>query len=313
MISQTNRNRLSLIAIISGFIVLFDIFTIVSNIYVAPILDGYGLPDIFIYLKLVIFLIIFITSLIWLNKTNFHLSKDTLKILIVLGVSVLIVYYISVYLYKYILIIETADIIKDRILNGNPSTYLDFSGINYKTLMYILTIFGGFNSELVLFFEGMLLFFLLNSVDKLELEDEPLHQYDTFMYEAIPMYLPILWVVVSFLSINILLYRFDLLGSIEMGIAVLAFLFVTATLPNAYGIFRHKNMELPKSTFVGKHRFILALSIASIILYLFLFGLNVYFVTLGRETYRIISSLVALMISIYIAFRVKKILDLENK
>lgn len=313
MISQVNRSRLVLISIVSGFIVLFDIFTIISNIYVAPILEGYGLPDIFIYLKLVIFLTIFFVSFMWLTKKGFNLTKDTLKILIVLGVSILILYFISVYLYKYILIIETADIIKDRILNGNPATYLDFSGINYRTLMYILTIFGGFNSELVLFFEGMLLFMLLNTVNQVEIEVEPLHQYDTFMYEAVPTYLPVLWVVVSFLSINILLYRFDILGSIEMGVAVLAFLFVTASLPNAYGIFRHKNMEVSKSAFVGKHRFILTLSIASILLYVFLFGLNVYFVTIGRETYRIVSSLLALVISISIAIRVKRILNLENK
>ena len=192
MISQTNRNRLILIAVISGFIVLFDIFTIISNIYVAPVLEGYGLPDIFIYLKLAIFLTIFIVVLSWLNKRKPSLSKDTLKILIVMGVSVLILYFISVYLYKYILILDTADIIKDRILNGNPATYLDFSGINYRTLMYILTIYGGFNSELILFFEGMLLFMLLNTVNQLEIDVEPLHQYDTFMYEAIPLYLPIL-------------------------------------------------------------------------------------------------------------------------
>lgn len=187
MISQTNRNRLILIAVISGFIVLFDIFTIISNIYVAPVLEGYGLPDIFIYLKLAIFLTIFLTAFSWPNKRKPTLSKDTLKILIVMGVSILIIYFISVYLYKYILIMDTRDIIRDRILNGNPATYLDFSGINYRTLMYILTIFGGFNSELVLFFEGMLLFMLLNSVNELEIDAEPLHQYDTFMYEAIPL------------------------------------------------------------------------------------------------------------------------------
>ena len=100
MISQTNRNRLILIAVISGFIVLFDIFTIISNIYVAPVLEGYGLLDIFIYLKLAIFLTIFIVVLSWLNKRKPSLSKDTLKILIVMGVSVLILYFISVYLYK---------------------------------------------------------------------------------------------------------------------------------------------------------------------------------------------------------------------
>ena len=76
---QTNRNRLILIAVISGFIVLFDIFTIISNIYVAPVLEGYGLPDIFIYLKLAIFLTIFLTAFSWPNKRKPTLSKDTLK------------------------------------------------------------------------------------------------------------------------------------------------------------------------------------------------------------------------------------------
>ena len=98
-----------------------------------------------------------------------------------------------------------------------------------------------------------------------------------------------------------------------MGIAVFAFFLVTAALPNAYGIFRHKNMEIPKSTFVSKHRFILTLAVASIILYLFLFGLNIYFISAARQTYRIASSFIALIISIYIALRARKILNLENK
>lgn len=313
MIQTTNRSRMVMIAIITGIILVFDLFTIITNIYVAPILEGYGLPDILIYLKTIIFLLLFILVMVWLKQREPRLTKTTLKLLMVVGLMMIAAYFLALYLYKYMLILDTADIIKRRILLGNPDLYLDFSGLNYRTLMNVLTIFGGFNSELILFAETIVFLMCVYSVDKMLEIEEKKHVYDTFMFDVALFPIIFVWVILAFLSINILSSRFDLLGSFEIGLAVAGFTAVSAAVIPSYKIYRNRDNECTQSFFISTYRLILIVSIISTILYLVLFGLNVSFISLGRGTYRMISSLLALVFSVIVFFRVKKILSLENK
>lgn len=313
MIQTTNRSRMVTIAIITGIILVFDLFTIITNIYVAPILEGYGLPDILIYLKTTIFLLLFILVMVWLKQREPKLTKTTFKLLMVVGLLMIAAYFLALYLYKYMLILDTADIIKRRILLGNPDLYLDFSGLNYRTLMNVLTIFGGFNSELILFAETMAFLMCVYSVDKMIEMDEKKHVYDSFMFDVALFPIIFIWVILAFLSINILSSRFDLLGSLEIGLAVAGFTAVAAAVIPSFKIYRNRDNECTQSFFISTYRLILIVSIFSMILYLILFGLNVSFISLGRGTYRMVSSLLALIFSMIVFFRVKKILSLENK
>ncbi|HOI85638.1 MAG TPA: hypothetical protein PLP48_06115 [Acholeplasmataceae bacterium] len=313
MIQTTNRSRMVTIAIITGIILVFDLFTIITNIYVAPILEGYGLPDILIYLKTTIFLLLFILVMVWLKQREPKLTKTTFKLLMVVGLLMIAAYFLALYLYKYMLILDTADIIKRRILLGNPDLYLDFSGLNYRTLMNVLTIFGGFNSELILFAETMAFLMCVYSVDKMIEMEEKKHVYDSFMFDVALFPIIFIWVILAFLSINILSSRFDLLGSLEIGLAVAGFTAVAAAVIPSFKIYRNRDNECTQSFFISTYRLILIVSIFSMILYLILFGLNVSFISLGRGTYRMVSSLLALIFSVIVFFRVKKILSLENK
>lgn len=313
MIQTTNRSRMVTIAIITGIILVFDLFTIITNIYVAPILEGYGLPDILIYLKTTIFLLLFILVMVWLKQREPKLTKTTFKLLMVVGLLMIAAYFLALYLYKYMLILDTADIIKRRILLGNPDLYLDFSGLNYRTLMNVLTIFGGFNSELILFAETMAFLMCVYSVDKMIEMEEKKHVYDSFMFDVALFPIIFIWVILAFLSINILSSRFDLLGSLEIGLAVAGFTAVAAAVIPSFKIYRNRDNECTRSFFISTYRLILIVSIFSMILYLILFGLNVSFISLGRGTYRMVSSLLALIFSVIVFFRVKKILSLENK
>jgi hypothetical protein len=313
MIQTTNRSRMVTIAIITGIILVFDLFTIITNIYVAPILEGYGLPDILIYLKTTIFLLLFILVMVWLKQREPKLTKTTFKLLMVVGLLMIAAYFLALYLYKYMLILDTADIIKRRILLGNPDLYLDFSGLNYRTLMNVLTIFGGFNSELILFAETMAFLMWVDSVDKMIEMDEKKHVYDSFMFDVALFPIIFIWVILAFLSINILNSRFDLLGSLEIGLAVAGFTAVAAAVIPSFKIYRNRDNECTQSFFISTYRLILIVSIVSMILYLILFGLNISFISLGRGTYRMVSSLLALIFSVIVFFRVKKILSLENK
>ncbi len=286
MIQTTNRSRMVTIAIITGIILVFDLFTIITNIYVAPILEGYGLPDILIYLKTTIFLLLFILVMVWLKQREPKLTKTTFKLLMVVGLLMIAAYFLALYLYKYMLILDTADIIKRRILLGNPDLYLDFSGLNYRTLMNVLTIFGGFNSELILFAETMAFLMCVYSVDKMIEMEEKKHVYDSFMFDVALFPIIFIWVILAFLSINILSSRFDLLGSLEIGLAVAGFTAVAAAVIPSFKIYRNRDNECTQSFFISTYRLILIVSIFSMILYLILFGLNVSFISLGRGTDR---------------------------
>lgn len=313
MIHVNNRSRMVVIAIITGIILAFDIFTIITNIYVAPILEGFGLPDILIYLKTAIFLLLFVLVLVWLKQKEPKLTKNTFKLLMVVGILMIGAYFLALYLYKYMLILDTADIIKRRILLGNPDLYLDFSGLNYRTLMNVLTIFGGFNSELILFAEALAFLMCVYSVDQMVLVEEKTHIYDTFMFDVVLFPLVSIWVILSFLSINILNFRFDMPGSLEIGLAVAGFAAIASAVIPSFKIYRNRDNECTQSFFISTYRLLLIIAIFSIVIYLALTILNVTFVSLNRGTYRLISSFLTLIVSIIVLFRVQKILSLENK
>src|SRR3989339_858492 len=184
MLDRANKNKIIVFASIVGGILVFDLFTVISNIFVAPLLDGYGLPDILIYLKTVVFLFLFIILFVWIKNENFKLTKTSLKIFSLVGLALIIAYFLSLYMYKYVLILETTQIIKTNILNGNPNLVYEFSRINYKTLSYVQMLFAGFNSELIIFAEAMILQLLVVSIDKYVVTDEPTHIYDPFLFDG---------------------------------------------------------------------------------------------------------------------------------
>lgn len=313
MLSRSNQGKLIFFIVIVAIIFAFDVFTIITNLFVAPYLDGYGLPDIFIYLKTFVFLSLLLVLAVWLSNKHIKLSKSNLKVLMYIALAMIIAYFLSLFMYKYVLLLDTAHIIKFKILYGNPSLIYDFSTINYKTLTYINTIFGGFNSEVVLFVEAMVFEGLCLTIDKLQVTEEPVHNYDSFLFDDVLFPLTLLLVVASFLSMNIFLLRYDLLGSFEMAIGITGFAFSLPALFAAFKLYRTKNHSCTRSFFTGTYKFIMFVAILSTILFAALTILNFSFLYVDRSTYRLISSFAAFVIAVIILFRVRKTLALENK
>jgi hypothetical protein len=313
MLSRTSKGMMITLTFIIGTIFIFDLFTIIVGLFVSPILDGYGLPDIFIYMKASVFLIIFVMLFFWMQNKNFNITKSNLKILLTIAFILIVVYFMSLYVYKYSLLLDTASIIKNKILEGNASLALNFSMINYRTLDYINTIYGGFNSEFVLFFEALAIQMVLVKMEKLEIVTEEVHKYDRFMYDNILFYIFFILSITSFVSINIFKYRFDTLGSVEVGIGIIGFILATAGLIPAFNISRNKKFSSTKSFLLGNYKFMLSVSVLGVIAYGALFGLNVLFLSMERGTYRIGFALVSFLLSLVIIYRVRKTIVLENK
>ncbi len=313
MIKRIHRHTLFLISIITGVILAFDLFTIVTNLYVAPILEGFGLPDILIYMKTAIFLVLWIFFTVWLVDGRTKLNKANIKSLMIVGIVTIAAYFLSLYIYKYYLLVDTNYIIRYRILEGNPALALEYSRINYQTLKYVITVYAGFNSELILFAEAMIFQMGVYAIQRMETDEEPIVTYDHFMFDVKLFPMMALYVIAGFLSINILTMRYDMLGSVEMALAIAGFIAAAPGVGYAFKIYRSRTYECPRSFFMGTYRYLLIMAVLGIILFGALFGLNLYFIQLGRMTYRIASSFVALAVAVAIFLRVRKILAIENR
>lgn len=312
MLDKKN-NRLSFLTIVVGTILLFDIGTIISNIYIAPVLDGYGLPDIFIYLKALIFLFMFIILLLWQNRRQFNFTKTGLRILIYIGFFTIIAYFFSLFMYKYVLIYDTAEIIRNNILYGNPNLVFDFSAMNYKTLTYITTIFGGFNSEVILLVQALFFQAFIYRTRDLVVLEEKKHQYDIFLFD---LYIPVLYVllvVAAFLSINIFTFRYDNLGSIEMGISIFGFIAAASGVGPALNLYKLRTHQLEKSQFKGTYKLLLILTLITTLTFIALAVMNISFINLGRGSYRIFTSFIGLVISLVLGVKIYLKMSLDNK
>jgi len=313
MLSRINKGKLLVIAIMVGIILVFDILTIITNIYIAPILQGFGLPDILIYMKTLVFLLLFVVLIIWLNNKDFKLTRSNLKVIAYIAFAMIAAYFLSLFMYKYVLLLDTADIIKDRILNGNPALIYDLSAINYKTLTYITTIFSGFNSEIILFAEALIFQLCIFSIGKMEIVDEPNHVYDPFLFDNLVFPLFSALIISSFLSINLFLFRFDLLGSIEMAVAITGFTVVLPGLIPSFTLYRTRHQDCTRTFFTSTYKLLLIISIIGVVVFAVLFGVNVIFYTLGRGSYRVSTALLSFILSVVLFVRTKKVLALENK
>jgi len=313
MISRNNETKMRHLLYVIGAILFFDIMIIITNLYIAPVLEGFGLPDILIYLKTLTFLILFIVISVWIKDGGYSLSKSTLKLLLWLGFYVLCTYFFSLYLYKYYLIVDTANIIKNQILGGNPALVFDLSRINLQQLSYITTVFSGFNSEVMLFVQAIVFQGLIISVKHFEVQDEEDIMYDTFMFDGKLFYISMLHVVFAFLSINLLTFRYQLVYAVEIGVAFTAFALAILNLLTSTDVFKMRNNYCKQSNFIASHRFMILLMIANTALFSVLFGYNIYLYIIDAGNYRIGATLLALVTSIYLLIRTKSILSLENK
>lgn len=313
MLSRTNKGKLSIIAIVVGTILVFDIFTIITNLYIAPILEGYGVPDILIYMKTLAFLLLFVVLIAWIRNKDARLTRSNLRVLAFIAFALIAAYFLSLFMYKYVLLLDTVDIIKNDILGGNPALVFDFSTLNYKTLTYITTIFSGFNSDIILFTEALIFQLCIISIGKMEIVEEPIHAYDPFLFDSFVFPLFSLLILSSFLSINLFLFRFDVLGSIEMALAITGFTAVLPGLIPSFTLYRTRHQDCTRTFFTSTYKLLMILSLVGIFVFAALFGLNVLLVSMNRGSYRIVSSLIAFILSIILFIRTRKMLTLENK
>ncbi len=314
MLDRSNKKLILGIIITLFTIVILDLMTIVTNLYIAPYLDGYGLPDILIYIKTAVFMTTLVVLMIWRKNKDYRLTKSTLRTLMTISFGLLFFYFFSLYMYKYVLLLDVTEIIRTKILDGNPALVFEFTGRNYVVLNYINTIYGGFNSELFLGVELLIIQMFLIKTKSAKIVDENEVKYDGFLFDISLLPISVLLVIAGFTSINLFEFKYTSFEAAMMVVAITAFIVTIPSIPAAVRIYKSQHTPVKKTDFVSWYRLLKFVSIGSMVLFAALFGFHIYSVTvLEISTYRILTTLISFILAAIIYFKTIKIMSLENK
>ena len=197
--NELSKNTISKYIVVLSIIFVFDLISIISSIYIAPVLDSFGMPDILVYLKLLVSLTTLVLFILHYNE-KITLPYNIVKILLSMIFLFILAYFTSVFLYKMVLLNQVSDNILNKILRGNPAVILDVSKKNYNIIQYISTLNSGTNSEFFLLLQAIVIQYTISKFKKNETSDEPLVHYDDFLYDKLLSVLPITLLVLSFLK-----------------------------------------------------------------------------------------------------------------
>lgn len=312
MLTNNNRSFFLLSTIVTGIIALLDLAVIIMLLEATPVMQGYALSEALIFVKFVVFVTLFVVQLIFLVKTQGRLNKYKLNMLLVLSLVITVSYMITMYVYKFTLIVDVAAILRNHIITGNPSLALNFSIIGYQKLYYIIILYFGVASELILFLEILALIYLVYKARLLETSTESSHSYDYFIFERRFIYFAVPMTILILLSLDIFTVQYDLSGLIKMGFGMTAGFLLIPLWNSIVAI--HNTYENQTKSFV-RSRYQTIIVYGSII-FLLLVGMGIthlYTDPVGDMSYKAylvwIASAIALLIPTQAAFK----LNLENK
>ena len=306
MITRNNNSIIKFVIVLS-VIVFIETLNFIMNIF----LDvnhtlGINVIDMLFFIKFLSIFTLFISLFIWTRNKDSNLLKEQVVIHTIFVFSISIFYFIIIYLLKYSVILDVMDILRNKMIEGNPALLLNFSVYSYNTLKYVKVAYQSFNSELILMTELLFILWSLRNIMSIETVEEKHVNYDSFLYNNNLKYFSVTLIGSSFLSINLFAYTFDTLGAIMF---LVTFFLFSLQIPFHYFIFKISNSSRKKSTrssFITYHKIALLLGIISIIGFIIGLGLNVYARDIGFGSYRIFSTIISLSISSYITYKIIK-------
>jgi hypothetical protein len=265
---------------------------------------GVNIIDMLYYVKFLSIITLFISLLIWTRNKDKRVLKEQVVVHTLFVFAISIFYFIILYLLKYSIVLDVMDVLRNKMIEGNPALLLNFSVYSYNTLKYVKNAYQSFNSELILMIELLFITWQLRNVMSIDTEEEESVNYDSFLYNNNLKYFSSALIIFSFLSINLFSYTFDALGGVMF---LVTFFLFSIQLPLHYFVSRISNSSRKKSTsssFTEFHKLSLILGIMSIVGFIAALVLNIYARDLGIGTYRIFSIIISLCISIYITYKI---------
>lgn len=314
MLKRTNRHRMIIMSLFLFTILVVDVLALISTIYVNVQLDDFAMPDYVLNGKIIIEVILLGTMFFWIKNDRFKLTKDFVKYSLVFIIFLLSTFVVTMYLYKYTQLLESLDIVKNKILLGNPSLIFEYTRINYTLVQYLVNVYQGLTSEVVLFFQLMILMFIFSGCKDLEVENGPIVEYDPFMYKKNKPLYYVLLAAAIFASLSLFDITFEK-NYQGYGIMIGLFVFYLAIL-SAVISFKINRMQFgtaTKSLFVAYNKQLIIFGIAMIVMLLIMLVFVIIDIRLGVANYRLYSIIISIAGASYLVFDTFNTLSYENK
>lgn len=314
MLDRINKHKVTVITIFLITVLIVDVFGAISTIYMNVRLDTFTLPEFVLYGKILIELILIAVLIRWTQNSRFKLTKEFVMYAFIFIIFLLSVQAITMYLYKYTKLLESLDIVENKILLGNPDLVFDYSRQNYALLKYLTGVYQGITSEIVNFFELMIMMILMNSAKNLVVEKNEFVEYDAFMYKRLrPLYYIGLSVLI-FVSLSLfsLTYEHSYQG-IGVIIGFIAFYLSVISAVLSFKINQMQYGTATKALFVAYHRQLKIYGIISAVLVLMMLYFTFVDMQLGASSFRVIVLIGALGALGYLIYDVYHTLSYENK
>ena len=314
MLDRVNRHKVVVIMIFLITVFIVDVLGLISTIYMNVQLDSFIMPDFILYGKILIELILIVVLARWIKNQRFQLTMAFVTYSFVFIIFLLSVQSITLYLYKYTKLLESLDIVQNKILLGNPDLVFDFSRQNYTLLKYLTGVYQGITSEIVLFFELMAMMILFNNAKTLTVQENDFVEYDAFMYKKNrPLYYIGIAILV-FVSLSLFSLTFEH-GYQGVGVIIgfIAFYLSAISATLSFKINRMQFGTATKGLFVAYHKQLIIYGFISAGLVLMMLYFNIVDIRLGFSSYRLITLVLALGGLGYLIYDTFHTLSYENK
>ena len=313
MINKDN-NFIGKFTIVLSIIILFEILNFVMSFYISSTdTVGFNVVDMVFIIKFIGVVTLFISLFWWGRSKHNNLLKEQVIIHTVYVFAISIFYFTILYLFKYSIILSVMDILRNKMIEGNPALLLNFSVYSYNTLKYVEGVYQSFTSELILMIELLFITWNLRNLMTLTKKEEKNVHYDSFLHKGYLKYVTLALLISSFLSINLFEFVFDFLGAMMF---LISFFLFSLQLPLHYFTVKLSNMqpsETTKSVFVTLQKSSFILSIITAVGFVVYLCLIIYGFTVGVGSYRLFSALTSLVLVSIVVYNTSRTLRLVEQ
>lgn len=305
---KRNNDYVSKFLVILAVIIFLDFMNVIMNLYVNVNDElGINVVDMLFIIKLVSMISLFAVLLRWNSNKDNVLLKQQLVIHIIYVILVSMFYFFILYLFKYSIILNAMDILRNKMIEGNPATLLNFAIYTYNTLKFVKSSYQGFNSEFILMLQIVLLVWHLRNMMTLDTEEEETKHYDDFLFNRSHKFLAFALIIIGFLSINIFEYIYTPLEAVMFLISTFLF---TIQIPNF--LFMSRIWEMDRNSTL-QSEFKTFYSITNLLMYISVIGFGIYLgvqvvaLSQGFFSYRFFMSVAGFITSLYMLVSINKI------
>ncbi|QMS85347.1 hypothetical protein [Candidatus Xianfuyuplasma coldseepsis] len=308
---KRNQDYISKFLVILAIIIFLDVMNVIMNLYINVNDElGINVVDMLFIIKLIGSISLFAVLLRWASNKDNTLQKQQLVIHTIYVILVSMFYFFIMYLFKYSIILNAMDILRNKMIDGNPATLLNFAIYTYNTLKFVKSSYQGFNSEFILMLQIVFLVWHLRNLMTLDIEEEETEHYDDFLFVRGHKFVALAMIIVSFLSINIFEYIYDpleavmfLVSSFIFTIQIPIFLFLN----RIWAMDRNHTLPSEFKTFYKVVNVLLYVTVIGLGIYL---GIQVIALSQGSFSYRFFMSVAGFITSFYMLLSVNKIRSL---